>query len=346
VPAAAQTYSTFDPIQFPGAGSTLPLAINDMGQIVGEVTSGAGQPPLILNGQDFWTTGFELDAGLYSLLYYPAAQITGANPGWPAGSANGINVYGEVVGGYATTASDAHGYAEQNGVYTSLGFAPAPDNFTPQGINDLGVTDGTCTNCVAGESSSAYIDDNGAITLLNVNGDGGATTAGGINNAGEVIVDTAAGTSMLYSAGAFTSIDLYGAEETIATAVNNEDIIVGSYEDGSGLWHGFVDNAGIFSTVDDPLGVDGTMITGINDQNQIVGSYIGADGVANGFTATADVQEPASVVLFGTSLIGLGWLWRRKGRPAASRARQPGREPEADVVSPAFENWARLPVSR
>ncbi|HTZ72274.1 MAG TPA: hypothetical protein VMB71_16580, partial [Acetobacteraceae bacterium] len=85
VPAAAQTYSTFDPIQFPGAGSTLPLAINDMGQIVGEVTSGAAQPPLILNGQDFWTTGFELDAGLYSLLYYPAAQITGANPGWPAG---------------------------------------------------------------------------------------------------------------------------------------------------------------------------------------------------------------------------------------------------------------------
>ncbi len=315
-PAAAQTAYTFDPIEFPGAGATAPLGINDLGQIVGELANGSALPPLVLNGQDFWTTGFEFDSGVYSLIYDPAIQVTGVNPGWPAGSATGINNAGVVVGGYATIATNAYGYSESGGVYTAQAFAPAPDNFTPQGINGSGATAGTCTGCAAGESSSAYIDNAGAITLLNAPNDGGATTAAGdINDAGALIVDTAAGTSFLYDSGAYTQILMPGAEETLAASVNNDGVIAGSYEDGSGLWHGFVDDGGNFSTLDDPLGAGGTHLTGINAAGQVVGSYVDANGISNGFAADP-VREPASVAIFGVCLAGLGLARRRKPRGA------------------------------
>src|SRR5215472_10589782 len=145
-PAAAQVAYNFDALQFPGASTALPLGINDSGQIAGELANDPALPPLVLNGQDFWTTGFEFDNGVYSLIYYPAVQVTPSNPGWPTGSATGISSTGVVVGTYATTATNALGYTESGGTYTALGFAPAPDNFTPTGINNAGVTAGTCGN--------------------------------------------------------------------------------------------------------------------------------------------------------------------------------------------------------
>jgi hypothetical protein len=46
---------------------------------------------------------------------------------------------------------------------------------------------------------------------------------------------------------------------------NNSGQIVRRYTDRSGKNHVFLDNGGIFVTVDDPLGTNGTVVQGINN---------------------------------------------------------------------------------
>jgi hypothetical protein len=53
--------------------------------------------------------------------------------------------------------------------------------------------------------------------------------------------------------------------------------------DASGLTHGFIFNAGHFTSVDDPEGVGTTIINRVNDRGQIVGFYVDASGNTDGF---------------------------------------------------------------
>src|SRR5262249_20172461 len=76
-------------------------------------------------------------------------------------------------------------------------------------------------------------------------------------------------------------------------AINDFGQIVGSYADANGATHGFIDNNGIFVTIDDPLGVNGTVLTGINNTDQIVGYYVGADGHDHGFETTFSTAQTA-----------------------------------------------------
>jgi hypothetical protein len=55
--------------------------------------------------------------------------------------------------------------------------------------------------------------------------------------------------------------------------VNNLGHIVGYYTQADGIFHGFLDIAGTFTTVDDPSATSGTGLSDINGSDQIVGSY-------------------------------------------------------------------------
>jgi hypothetical protein len=66
---------------------------------------------------------------------------------------------------------------------------------------------------------------------------------------------------------------------TIAAAINNSDEIAGFFTDSSGVQHGFIDNGGVFSTVD-PAGATQTQLLGLNDK-----------GIADGFAVIGGVQH-------------------------------------------------------
>jgi probable HAF family extracellular repeat protein len=59
---------------------------------------------------------------------------------------------------------------------------------------------------------------------------------------------------------------------TIANSINANGQIVGYYQDSNHVQHGFLDNNGIYTTIDPPGSV-GTIATAINSGGQIVGVY-------------------------------------------------------------------------
>jgi len=92
----------------------------------------------------------------------------------------------------------------------------------------------------------------------------------------------------------FTSVDVPGASNTIATGINARGSIVGIYYDTAGIEHGFLLKNGNFSTLDVPgsmVGVSGTLQTeanGINAAGQIVGDYFAPPGAPGAPACTAD----------------------------------------------------------
>jgi hypothetical protein len=139
--------------------------------------------------------------------------------------------------------------------------------------------------------------------------------ATGVNNAGTVV-----GFYQYNSAGDFeafvdktgliTSFQFPGSIDTQALGVNGLGDIVGDYVASNGDMFGFLDDGGVFSTLD-PFGSAGVTANGINDAGDIVGFYTAASGNTIGFEASP-VPEPASLILWGTGLLLLSCLVKRR----------------------------------
>jgi hypothetical protein len=119
-------------------------------------------------------------------------------------------------------------------------------------------------------------------------------SAFGINNAGDVVGDYTASGGVIdgfikLAGGAFHTISVSGATETVALGVNDNDTVVGAYLDGtSGTEiHGFIWRIGgsLTTMVDDPDAVGISYIDGINNEGDIVGAYLDSHGGFDGFLA-------------------------------------------------------------
>jgi hypothetical protein len=95
--------------------------------------------------------------------------------------------------------------------------------------------------------------------------------------------------------GSYTPINFPGALATHATDINANAVIIGWYEDGANLIHGFVLRAGSFSTIDFPGAPAGsTLASGLTDAGQIVGQYTDPlGGGILGFLATPVTEAEA-----------------------------------------------------
>jgi probable HAF family extracellular repeat protein len=104
--------------------------------------------------------------------------------------------------------------------------------------------------------------------------------------------------------GVFTTLDVPHSDLTEAVGLNDRGQVVGDYRDAStGVFHGFVWDAGVFSTIDVPFaGATSTAAQGINRFGAIVGFYDDASG-RHGFLFKNG--EFTSIVFPGSSVTTL-----------------------------------------
>jgi probable HAF family extracellular repeat protein len=247
---------TFTQIDAPGATLTQANAINDAGQIVGDVSF------VMARGHGFVDTG-----GSFTLFD-------------PSGSTNtvtsGINDEGQIVGAFDN--GTGHGFLYTGGTFTQID-VPGATSTGAQGINDKGQIVGLF---VTGNNVHGFLDTGGSFTEIDVPG-ATFTQASGINDAGQIVgsFENSTGThGFLDTGGTFTQIDAPGATLTQANAINDAGQIVGEFGNSTNS-HGFLDTGGTFTQIDAPGTTASTTALGINDKGRIVGGV----GI-HGFLAT------------------------------------------------------------
>ncbi len=238
-------------------------------------------------------------------FYYYIGQNTTVGPGPTdtfTGGDNGINVaiFSDPISDYTISAVQADGSIiitnigdsahagslEITGIETApgvyvpsvqvLAFGPSKDPI--QTNNEVEASAGS-TFYVASPLNSPVIIDSGASVEFGI-------AANGVNDS-------------------ITFADTGGTLKLDTAAQGSQS--VGYYIDSSGKNHGFVDNNGVFSTVDDPLGANGSMCVAINSAGWIVGSYVDGSGTSHGFLESggtfSTIDDPLGAK--GTTIFGI-----------------------------------------
>ena len=126
-------------------------------------------------------------------------------------------------------------------------------------------------------------------------------SAAGINNSGWVVGSTNAsgnGASQGWTTAKGLSYKYWNYnndsnDNTEMLGLNDAGVVVGTYEDGSGNWHGFIASKlfsnpqyPVWQSIDEPDGNGtNTVVSGIDSSGDISGWYTGTDGVIHGFVA-------------------------------------------------------------
>jgi uncharacterized membrane protein len=275
------------------AQQTLVSGIDPAGDIVGSFTD--------QNGKQH---GFLLTGGQFTTLDFPGALAT---------SANGINPAGDIVGNYTVPVSSAppgspeycpaaspaciKGFLYSHGQFSTVLF-PGHPGAIPQRITPDGDVYGCLHNTDLGMSMfGAVWARSGDIDLTSGGGEladptqsvsmsmnNGATPGGGIivglwndmNNHRH---------GFQVQNRVFQSFDVPGSQLTAIWDINPSRQFVGTYVDGAGHRHGFLqlpDGSAPFN-LDFP-GAASTVAFGINPDGVIVGQYL-ASGHLHGFVA-------------------------------------------------------------
>jgi hypothetical protein len=216
----------------------------------------------------------------------------------------GINSSGEIAGyfGSGNAGFPNKGYTtvppSYNTSFTNENF-PASAQTQVTGINDAGTTVGfwSDTNLGGGDNNFGFVDQGGVFTgVNNPNTGAGPPTINqllGVNNGNLAVGFYVDGNGVTHGytygiVGGIFSADINdpnagagSGQGTTAAAINNAGEIAGFYVDSSGVFHGFVDSGGSFSTID-PTGSTSTVLLGINDNGFAVGDWIDSSMVMHG----------------------------------------------------------------
>ena len=272
-----EVITTFD---FPGTGNqTLPQKINSKGDIVGEYIDSNGVARGFVRFSD----------GSFSAPIVDPNDTVGFTEG------RGINNSRTVVGDYATSDGNQHGYFLSGGTFTEYD-VPGALSTDVLGINNAADFAGDFSDDDV--TGHAYVNIGGTLTSFSVPA-AVATLAYGINDSTRLVVGyfvDASGILHGYYRDANGAlhfpIDPSGSVQTILFGDNNRNWVVGRYADASGVTHGlFFVPPNNFFTFDFP-GSTFTSLNGISSQGNICGRFVDASGIAHGFIARVRGTPP------------------------------------------------------
>ncbi len=307
LPRPAAAGFTFTELDDPSAGTA-----NGQGTLA-EGISGSYVSGVYLDSSNIGH-GFLYNGSTYTTLDDPA-EGTG-------GSTYTIGISGNTVVGFYSlpdTSVFSFSYNITSGIYTPIA---GPASAVVGGTEALGVSGNTIVGAYFDKSGVDHgfiydsltgvyttVDDPSATpdrgtVLLGVAGD---TAVGDFGDSTSVHFGYHNGFAYSISAGTYTTIDFPSAVDTNVFSLSGSTI-TGSYLDAAGV-HGFLDDGGTFTTVDDPLAlpaegdiflgglagvIGGTYLGGI-DGNVVVGQYLDTTGDTHSFEVT--VPEPTSLSL-------------------------------------------------
>lgn len=265
---SVQLVTTFD---YPGATSTTPIGINELGDVSGYFTDTSGA-----------TRGFvRFRNGRFS------APIVEPNDGTST-QGQGINTSRVTCGFYLSPVDGQnHGYFLSGSTFTEFNVTGAAQTFVFGSLTDSGNFVGSFN--VPSGPLQGYLNVGGATTVVNVPG-AQATEPLGINSASESVglyFDPAGFHGFFRdAAGVLTfPLDVSGATFTELADLNDSGRIVGIYGDSAGLTHGLLmTTAGAFLSFDYP-GQTITGLIGINNAGLTCGLYVDSAGASHAFIA-------------------------------------------------------------
>ncbi len=291
--ATIYTFEIID-VPFENASETELFGINNHGMAVGTYLDATGT-----------RCGFILDTQTGSFTDYAVDGATGTR-------LFGINDAGTITG-YWQEPGFQHGFFDESGTVTNIDRPGFETNFA-WGINDSGQIAGYVFDFNDGFfiTSHQYDIDSGSFTEVLFNNSGDGTVTRGINNDGVQVgwsLEPDGSTiGVVYQDDEFTSFSLGADRSTLPNDINNRGDIVGNVAnlDFTGS-RGFVRDAlGHVSFLDVPE-AEFTQALGINDSGIVVGHFEDESESVRAFIATP-IPEPSTLVLAGSSVIGLGML--------------------------------------
>ena len=203
-------------------------------------------------------------------------------PGGTASIARGINTSGDIVGNYADSSGQGHGFLYDGSLLTNVD-VPGVATTIPWDINDAGLIVGQYID--NSNNYQGFLYNKGTFTAITFPGATG-TSAFGINSNGDIVgayyFSTGSGHGFLLRNGSYSSIDHSQAYDTAAFGINDAGTIAGYYlgqEDGAN--HGFTYTDGVFTQMDVP-GAIATFLYRINNKNNVVGTILDSLWEAHG----------------------------------------------------------------
>lgn len=263
---AAYTTATFG---YPGATSTTPSGIDDRGVIVGTYTN-----------PDSSQHGFRYNprTGTFTTLDYPTDS---------SGTiVADINASGHVAGYYFPVSGGVANFIKSRSQYQTYDIAGQYGTYS-QGINNA---DDTVGFSLTGGQVAGWERVDGVVTFFQVEDTN--TSALDINNKGDIAGYDQYQNQHGYLRAADGTITILqypdaGAVFTVASGVNDRDVVVGSYSGGRyHPSHGYVYRNGTFRALPDVPGATSTIPSKIDNRGVIVGRYQDGSGNYQGFIMT------------------------------------------------------------